>query len=87
MTLPHKHTFTEDIGLTGAWRGRRQPFTGRVVIQVEVLRRRTALADDAANDLPPFTDWRDATPEEAFRVRHRVGLVAPALARPGSTDA
>ncbi|WP_413504833.1 hypothetical protein [Serratia grimesii] len=77
-TPPTFHSDT-DIGLTGIFRGRRQRFTGKVALQVEVLKERKTFQCGVVTDRQYFAVWRDASMEESFRVQHGVGIVAPEI--------
>ncbi len=75
MHKPFVRVVVTEIGITGKFRARRQPLTGKAIMQVEVVQEEKRISGIEVTYRRYDTEWRDATPEDAFRVQHGVGLM------------
>lgn len=75
MHKPFECEFVAEIGLTGKARGRRQWFTGKSIMQVEVVQEVKTVVGTQVTGRRYKTIWRDATLSESFQIQHRVGLM------------
>jgi hypothetical protein len=75
MHKPYECELVTEIGITGKTRGRRQWFTGKPIMQVEVVLEVKKIAGTQIAGRRYKTMWRDATLAESFQVQHNVGFI------------
>lgn len=75
MHMPRLMVTEKDFGVTGKARYRRQRITGKMVLQVEVVREKCTVKGIRVYGKEYSTYWRDATPDEAIQIATGIGQI------------
>lgn len=65
----------KDFGITGKARYRRQRVTGKMILQVEVVKEKTTIRGLRVYGKDYSTYWRDATLDEAIQITTGIGHI------------
>lgn len=75
MHAPRLMVTETDFGVTGKARYRRQRVTGKMVLQVEVVKEKTTIKGLRIYGKDYSTYWRDATLDEAIQISTGIGHI------------